>query len=121
MGSAGRSEGTFSGETEVQRCILEGSCVGIREDTERDIGDTGKKGMGMSGILRAISRGVERHLGRDIYVGHKETRWKNIRGQGKMLWKVLRGQEGTLEKTRDGTKEKRGSTGHKSAQQLQVL
>lgn len=37
--------------------------------------------------------------GRDIKGQHKETRWKNIRVQGKTLWKILRGQEGTLEKT----------------------
>lgn len=98
---------------------LEGYRVGTKKDTGGDTGDTGKTGTGMSGIFRAASRDAEGHLGQTQ--GHLGAKQGDVlekyQGTRKDTMEHIKGaRRNTREDTGCGTKEKTGSTRHKSAQ-----
>lgn len=102
---------------------LEGFCVGTKKGTEDKTGDTGKTGTGVSGIFRVTSRGEEGHLGRTrVREGHlgatQGDMLEKYQGTRKDIVGDIKGAKRDGRKDiGHGTNEKRGSTGHKSAQQ----
>lgn len=98
---------------------LEGYRVGTKKDTGGNIGDTGKPG-----IFRATSRDAEGHLGQTQ--GHSGATQGDVlekyQGTRKDTMEHIKGERrDTGEDTGCSTKEKTGSTGHKSAQQQYTM